>query len=122
MQKKRVSALFLALALVMALAVSAAPRYVVTATCDPTLSISGTTASVGLRVDADKNTDIEGILTLYRGSAEVESWDISGTTSVRFSNTAKVTRGYTSKLVADLTVTGSNGSDDVYEYVTKEYR
>lgn len=106
----------------MALAVSAAPRYVVTATCKPTLSISGTTASCILRVDADERADIEGTLTLYRGSAEVESWDISGTTSVRFSGTAKVTRGYTYKLVADLTVTGANGTDDVYEYVTEEYK
>lgn len=121
MQKRRLSALVLALALVMSLAVSAAPRYNVTSTCTPILSISGGTASCGLRVDADSGAEIKGTLTLYRGSTEVESWKIDETTRVRFSDTAKASSGYTYKLVADLTVTKGSQSDDLYEYVTYKY-
>lgn len=99
-----------------------APRYNVTSTCRPNLSISGGTATCVLRADANSGAEIKGTLTLYRGSTEVESWKIDETTRVRFSDTAKATSGYTFKLVADLTVTSGSKSDDVYEYVTYDYR
>lgn len=116
----RIPALFLALALTLSLSVAAVtPRYVVTTRCTPALSFSGTTATCDLRVSADKGAKITGTLTLYRGSTEVKSWDVDETTSVSFRDTCTVTKGYSYKLVADLTVTGAAGTDDVYEYVSK---
>lgn len=85
----------------------------------PGLSFSGTTATCTLSVTAKKGTDITGTLTLYRGSTKVKSWDVDETTSVSFRDTCTVTKGYSYKLVADLTVTGAAGTDDVYEYVSK---
>lgn len=119
--RKRIPALFLALALVLGIAASAAPRYAVTIKCEPTLSISGRTATCDLIVRAVKGADITGTLTLYRGSTPIKTWDIDETTSVSFSDTYPVTSGYTYKLAADLTVSGTGGTDEVYEYVTKVY-
>lgn len=119
--RKRIPVLFLALALVLSMAASAAPRYAVTSRCEPKLSITGTTAQCGLRVTAQKGSSITGTLTLYRGSTPIKTWDIDETTSVSFSDTYTVTKGYTYKLVADLTVSGTGGTDKVSEYVTKTY-
>lgn len=120
--RKRIPALFLALALVLGIAASAAPRYVVTTKCTPRISISETTATCSLSVSALKGASITGTLTLYRGSTPIKTWDIDETTSVSFSDTYTVTKGYTYKLVADLTVSGKGGTDKVREFVTKTYQ
>lgn len=118
--QKRIPALFLALFLTLSLSVAAAtPRYVVTIRCTPGLSFSRNTATCSLVTTAQKGASITGTLTLYRGGLTLKTWDIDGTTSVSFSDTYTVTRGYTYKLVADLTVSGSAGKDNISEYVAK---
>ncbi len=126
MQKKaRAPALFLALALMLSLAANAAvrppdsPNYDVTSRCELTLLFSGTQATCELKVRALTGCTVTGTLTLYQGDTVVDSWPISGTTRVNFSDTCTVKRGLSYKLVADLTVTGAAGTDEVYEYVTK---
>lgn len=126
MQKvqKRATVLTLALLLAFSLtagAVSIQPRYNVTTKCTPKLTYTGTTANCNANIAAQSGAKIEGTMTLYRVSGsktEVASWPVSGTTSVNTTKTTGVTKGQTYQLVLDVTVTASNGRDQISEDVT----
>lgn len=119
MQKKFV-AMTLALLMILSATASALaiqPRWSATASCEPTLAFSGTTAYCKGQVRADSDADISGTLTLYRVSGGnnyyVDSWSVSGTGRAYTSETCSVTKGETYKLVIEVDVSGSNGSDSI---------
>lgn len=118
--QKRLTAVTLALFLILSITANAMPiqpRWNVTDSCDPTLIISGTKATCQAEVWAESGADIDGTMTLYRISggsqSYVNSWSFSGTSYVFSSKSCTVTKGYTYKLVVDVTVEGSNGSDNI---------
>lgn len=127
MQKKlKMPVVVLALLMMLSISVSALeimPRWSVTSTCNPALSISGTRATCVADVRADSGATISGTMTLYRLSGGREyyqtSWSISGTTRALVSKTYTVTKGETYRLDVDVTVEGSNGSDDISVSTTK---
>lgn len=127
MQKKlKMPAIVLALFMMLSISVSALeimPRWSVTSTCNPDLSISGTKATCFVDVRADSGATISGTMTLYRISGGREyyqtSWSISGTTRALVTKTYTVTKGETYRLDVDVTVEGSNGSDDISVSTTK---
>lgn len=117
--RRRIPALFLALALMLSVAASAAtpsaasPMYNVTTKCSPTLTITGTRATCRLSVTAQAGADIDGTLTLYESGMEVMSWPVSGTTSVQMSQSWSVLSGHSYTLTADITVEGAGGTDHI---------
>lgn len=126
MQKKvKTFTLFLILALLLNIVASAtsvppnSPDYNVTTRCDPSILFSGVQATCKLTVRGLSGCTITGTLTLYHDTTEIASWPITGTTRVEFSDTCTVTKGLSYTLVAELTVTGESGTDNLREYVTK---
>lgn len=128
MQRKRTAAIFLVLTMVLSIAASAAPtpRYNTTLSCDPQISISGTTATCSFRVKALSGTKISATMKLYRvsGSSEtlLKTWDTqSGTTSLSYSGTCSVSKGYTYKVTVDVTADGPGGYDSISETASTTY-
>lgn len=60
-------------------------------------------------------TSISGTLTLYRGSTEVDSWDISGRRIVNVSDTFTGVSGSTYRLVLDIDVTTNGVVESIEE-------
>lgn len=125
MQRKRTAAIFLVLAMVLSIAAGAAPnpRYNSTTVCVPLIQISGTTATCSIIVDALSGTKIRATMKLYRvsGSSEtlLKTWPTqSGTTSLSYSNTYTVTKGYTYKVTVDVTADGPGGYDNISKNIT----
>lgn len=121
MQKKlKMPVLVLTLLFMMSITASAMsimPRWNATSYCDPILTFSGTTATCKADILADNGAEISGTMTLYRVSGGrdyyVSSWSLSGTSSVYKKGTCSVTKGETYRLVVDVTVSGSNGTDNI---------
>lgn len=120
MQKKRTATIFLVLAMVLSIAASAAPspRYNTTSACDPMIKFSGTTATCSFTVDAYSGTEISATMKLYRvsGSSEIllKTWATQrGTTSLSYSNTYSVSKGYTYKITVDVAADGPGGYDSI---------
>lgn len=119
-KKMKLPLLVMVLSLMLVVTSSALPimpRWDVTSYCNSALSFTGTTANCTASIRADTGAKIEGTMTLYRvsGSSQyyVNSWSLSGTTRVYTTETCSATSGQTYKLVVDVTVTGSNGSDNI---------
>lgn len=86
-----------------------------TATC--ALTFDGSTGEIEVYIFGNAGTtSISGILTLYRGNTEIDSWNISGTRTASVSDTFTGVSGSTYKLVLDVDVT-RNG---VVENIEKE--
>lgn len=123
MQKKtRLAPLLLPLLLVLSFTVHAVeimPLWASTTRCDPpTLSFSGTTVTCKSSVYGTSGAKIDGTLTLYQGTTEVDSWTLSGTTRANVSGSCAVTRGKSYRLVLDVTVDGSDGADHIVKETT----
>jgi len=97
--KKRVLAFLVVLIMALAIpAYGAQPRAL---QIYPVLSFSGETATCGVRVVGNNATDeISADVELWSGNRRLDSWSVSGTYFVNFSDTASVTRGesYTVKV------------------------
>lgn len=121
MQKKlKMPAIFLTLLMMFSMSVSALqimPRWDVASSCNPILSISGTTATCVADVRADSGATISGTMTLYRISGGRQyyqtSWSISGTTRALVTKTYSVTKGESYRLDVNVTVSGTNGTDKI---------
>lgn len=103
---KRKNIIPLLLFVVMALTVSAhaASR---TLAIKPSISFDGTTAECSISVVADKMSDsIKATLVLWDGTKRVDSWTISGTGYLLFSDSTQVIKGRTYKLTADVMICG----------------
>lgn len=118
--KTKLSAILLTLLLMLSVTANAQgimPRWNATGYCTPVLSFSGTTATCIADIWADSDAEISGTMTLYRVSGGrdyyVSSWSLSGTSSVYKKGTCSVTKGETYRLVVDVTVSGSNGTDNI---------
>lgn len=118
--QKKLTAMTLALLMMLSItasALSVSPRWNATGSCDPTLIISGTTATCQAEVIGDSDAKISGTMTLYRVSGGneyyVNSWSVSGTRRAYVSKTCTVKSGETYRLVINVTVSGSNGSDNI---------
>ena len=73
----------------------------------PLLSFSGTTANCSVTCRGDNATDrIYVTLSLYHGSALVDSWSASGTYRVPVSGSCGVERGETYRLVMNWSLNG----------------
>lgn len=102
--KKRIFSFFLVLALVLAIPVYAEAR---TSTLVVDLSFNGTTASCSATAFTDRTTDkVSMAIELYQGNTKVTSWEKSGSGSLSFRDTAKVTKGKTYTLKAYATING----------------
>lgn len=100
--KKRFLLLFLVVTMVLAMPVQARVP-----SASPSLSFSGTTANCSIKVVGDKSTDeISVTLELWRGTTCLASWEDSGTGRLSMNETETVTKGYTYKLTADVTING----------------
>lgn len=124
--QKKLTAITLALLLILSITASALPiqpRWNVTASCEPVLTFSGTTATCVADVRADSGASISGTMTLYRVSSVnqviVASWNFSGNSDVFAKKSTSVTKGQTYKLVVSVTVTGSDGTDRITLDTTK---
>lgn len=124
--KKRVAAMSLALVMMFAITSSAFAsvlRWNSTATCTSSLFFTGTTANCKISVVADTGASINGTITLYRVSSssetKVASWNVSGTSRLSTTKTTGVTAGQTYKMVIDINVSGSNGSDHITDSITE---
>lgn len=108
--RQKVTAIVMALTLLFALNVSAAPRYNETRTCRAYLSFTGTTANCSIRVKGSSGDAIEATLVLCdKQGNEIMTWsDLSGTSSLSFSGKASVVRGQTYTLTASATVEGES--------------
>ncbi len=125
MQKKTHSiSLLFTLMLTLALSLSAqaaqiSPRWNSTIQCTtPSLYFSGTTATCSASLRAVGDAKVDGTLTLYLGTTEVDSWPVSGTDRVNVSGSCTVTKGKTYKLVLDVTVSGPSGTDHIVKNTT----
>ncbi len=102
--KKRIFSFFLVLALVLAIPVYAEARK---ATLLVSLAFDGTTANCSASAIADRSADkIDMTIELYQGNTKVTSWEKSGSGSLNFRDTAKVTKGKTYTLKVYATING----------------
>lgn len=122
--QKRFASLTLALILAVSMALSASaatPRYNSTTEVEVGLTFSGTTANCSADVSALKGSSISLEMSLYRveGSSQtmLKSWSTTGTTTLSYSGTSKVTSG-SYLLAVDITVDGPNGVDNIYRTAT----
>lgn len=118
MQKKKgLIPLFLVLVLVLGLTVQAAeimPLWNSTTQCNaPKLDFSGETAICSATVRSLTGSEIEGTLTLFHGTTEVDSWPISGTTSAKVSGSCDVESGEGYLLHLYVVVDGPGGIDKI---------
>jgi len=114
--KKKLSAVTLVVILVFSLSISAFARWNSTDICYTTLSFSGTTANCGLNVETINSSDkITAKLELKNPSGTViKTWsNITGTGYLSFGDTYSPVSKGTYTLVATVTVTGSNGTDNI---------
>lgn len=75
----------------------------------PKLTFSGTTATCILNVTANNATDnIEAVLKLWDGTRCLETWHLSGTFYISFSDTHNVFLNHEYKLSADVKVNGES--------------
>lgn len=68
----------------------------------PTLTFSGTTATCGLAVSAEKTDRITATVTLYNGSSVIARWMPSAVGSLAFVDTATVSKNATYTLTAQV--------------------
>lgn len=119
--KKRFAAMTLALLMLMAITASALevqPRWATTTVCNPTLTFKDTTASCSVDTRALTGSSISLSMTLYKvvdgKDIAVTSWSgLTGTTRLNVTKTSTVTKGYTYKLVASVTVSSDKGTDNI---------
>ena len=119
--KKRVASLTLFLALCMTLCAHAVePRTWNTFTCSPTLSVSGTTATGKVTVNATESTaKITITVKIKVGGSMIASWTTSGTGSATLNKSVtndKITKGGT-EMEYTVTVRGSAGYDNFTDSV-----
>lgn len=124
-KKTRILPLLLILILAFSLTAQAAmpphitPLWNSTASCPaPTLSFSGEKAVCLASVQAYSGAEIEGTLTLFHGTTEVDSWPISGTTSAKVSGSCDVESGESYMLHLYVVVDGPGGIDKITKTTT----
>ena len=102
------SVLALAVPLLMLLTLSAQALEPKIPRADPALDFNGTTAVCSAVCRADSTTDkVAATLTLYQGNTYVASWDDSGTGRVSISESCKVERGKSYRLVLTYSINGT---------------
>ena len=103
--KKRFLVLATVLAVVLSISAHAAtPRAVLVL---PALSFNGTTANCTVRINGNTSSDtISATIELLEGSTSVETWTVSGTGYVYFTDTASATKNKTYTLNVDAVVNG----------------
>lgn len=114
--KKRLLAVALVVALVFSLNVNAFARWNSTESCEPRLSITGSTATCKLEVETNNSSDkISAKLELKNPSGRVVKTfgGLTGTGYLSYSNTYSPVSTGTYTLVATVTVTGTNGNDTI---------
>ncbi len=103
--KRRMLVLILVILIFVSLPIHAlanTPRIIVIA---PRLSFSGTTATCTLQVTGHYATDrIEAVLKLWDGNTCLQTWNLSGTLVLTFSDTYSVIRNHEYTLTADVTI------------------
>ncbi len=77
------------------------------ATPNATLEFNGTTAVCNVRISKPGNT-IKATMQLWQGNTLVDSWNGSGTSTLRLSGTHSVTKGKTYTVRVTCTVNGSS--------------
>lgn len=103
--RRRICALIALVVLALSISVQAAELR--TVSVKPMLSFNGTTAFCSVICRGNSNDDaIDATLTLYQGSAYVDSWSDSGRGQVTLSGTCTAVSGKSYKLVVDYTVNG----------------
>lgn len=125
--RKKLMALALAVLFVMTVAASAfavdiMPYWNTTNTCTPSLYISGNTANCSLTVVANSGDSITATVTLQKENARgnysnVKAWpNLSDTTRLYFSDSYTFSSSGNYRLKADVTVTGTRGTDNITVY------
>lgn len=101
--KKRIVSVLLVVAILSAMAATAAAAESRNAVCTPTLSFDGTTANCSLTITALGKT-IAATMELWQGSTRVAQWSFSGTSRLIVSETKTVTKGKTYTLKVSGTI------------------
>lgn len=126
--KRKLVVCALAVCMVMLLATSALaagvmPLWDKVLDCTPSLTINGNTAKCELYVKAINGNDkITATVTLQKENSRgnytnVKSWPgLKGTGSLSFADSYTVTAGSNYRLRADVTVSGSSGTESITEY------
>lgn len=126
--KRKLVVCALAACMVMLLATSAMaagvmPLWDKVDRCEPSLTVSGSTASCGLYVKAMNGNDrITATVTLQKENSRgnytnVKSWPgLKGTGYLYFADSYTVSAGSNYRLRADVTVSGSGGTESITEY------
>lgn len=105
--KKRVFAFLLVMVVAFALVIPAYGAQPRALQIYPSLSFSGKIATCGVRVIGDNSTDkISAVLELWNGNLKLESWNVSGTYYINFSDTTSVTKGESYVLKVYVTING----------------
>lgn len=103
--RKRVFALAVPLLLLLTLSAQALDARITRV--EPVLDFNGTTATCSVFFKADSTKDkAEATLTLYQGNTYVDSWEDSGTGRVSISESCKVERGKSYRLVLTYSING----------------
>lgn len=122
MKKQRIPALVTALALILSVttaALAVTPRWNSTFSCDGKLNFTGTTANCFVSIIAeDSSATIDTTVKLLRGGTPVATWPLKGTGYATLTETAPAASGQGYTLVVTGTVTGPNGTDNLYEYAS----
>lgn len=104
--KKRITVMLLAFVLLLSI-----PAYALESRGNPIameLSFDDTTANCAVVVSsANANFEITATVKLYRGNTCIKTWNASDSGYLDFSETYTVTKGYTYKLTADVTINGT---------------
>lgn len=104
---KRHSFWLITLAIFFAFALNAQAAELRTINIVPELAFDGTTAYCFANCKAPSTSDkIDATLTLYQGTASVDSWSDSGTGSLYIAGNCKVQQGKTYKLVLTCSING----------------
>lgn len=96
------------LAMIMLLSVSVFALEVRLVPVDVNLSFNGTTANCEMSATASNmNQQISATIKLYRGTTCLHTWNVSDYGTLDFAETWTVSKGYTYKLTADVTINGT---------------
>ena len=105
--KRRVITLFMAVLLLVSVPMQVKANTSRIQVIAPRLTFSGTTATCTLQVSSDYATDtIEAVLKLWDGTRCLETWHLSGTLYISFSDTHNVLLNHEYKLTADVKING----------------
>ena len=106
--KRKYTAIILAILIVASIPITAYAATPRSLSIQPALQFKEMTATCSVTIAAEQTDSIKAVITLWKGSKSIATWDASGTYCIFFKNSATVTSKGEYTLTVDVEINGES--------------